>query len=131
MHWCAKQPGRAALRDAALDFVRLLLDAPIPRIALENPVGAIGTAIRSADQYIQPYEYGHDASKRTGLWLKALPKLQPTHAIAPRMIDNKPRWGNQTNSGQNRLPPAPDRAARRSITYAGIAAAMAAQWGAP
>jgi len=64
LHWNKRRPGRQALTDQALDFVRLLLDAPIPRIALENPVGCISTQIRRPDQTIQPYEYGHDASKK-------------------------------------------------------------------
>lgn len=113
----------------ALAFVRMLLDAPIPRICLENPIGRIGTAIRKAEQVIQPYEFGHDASKRTGLWLKNLPPLRPTQFVEPRIVDGRPRWANQTDSGQNRLAPSADRWAKRSITYQGIADAMASQWG--
>jgi hypothetical protein len=111
-----------------LGFVRLLLEAPVPRIAIENPVGRIGTAIRPADQYIQPYDFGEDASKRTGLWLKGLPKLVPTQRVAGRMVGGKERWSNQTDSGQNRLGPSEDRWQQRSRTYAGIAMAMAEQW---
>lgn len=121
-----------ARRDAqaeALEFVRALLDAPIEKIALENPVGRIGTAIRKADQYIHPHEFGHDASKRTGLWLKNLPLLAPTGIIKPRMVTGKPRWGNQTDSGQNILTPSDDRWKVRAETYQGIADAMAQQWG--
>lgn len=102
----------AARREArlhALDFVRLLLSAPIPHIAVENPRGVISTAIRPANQYIQPYEYGHDASKSTGLWLKNLPLLTPTCYVAPRVVNGRSRWGNQTNSGQNKLTPSPER----------------------
>ena len=113
----------------ALAFVKALLDAPIARIALENPVGAISTRIRKAAQYIEPHEFGHDAKKKTGLWLKNLPKLVPTLHVPPRMVDGRPRWANQTDSGQNRLPPSEDRWALRSETYRGIAAAMAEQWG--
>jgi hypothetical protein len=105
------------------------MSAPIPRIAIENPIGRIGTAIRKADQIIQPYQFGHDASKQTALWLKGLPKLQPTQLVAPRMVDGKARWANQTDSGQNRLSPSPDRWKLRSTTYQGIADAMARQWG--
>jgi hypothetical protein len=110
-------------------YVRWLLGLRIPRIAVENPVGCIGTRIRKADQYIQPYEFGHDASKRTGLWLKGLPKLQPTQYVEPRIVDGKPRWGNQTDSGQNRLSPSESRATERSRTFTGWAEAMADQWG--
>lgn len=142
------------LTEDALDFVRLLMDADIPKIAIENPVGCISTRIRKADQYIQPWWFGHDASKKTGLWLKNLPLLKPTEYIEGRMVccgvtldaavgkygcpnccgDNagkiKYRWANQTDSGQNRLPPGEDRWKKRSVTYAGIAEAMATQWGA-
>jgi hypothetical protein len=128
LHWNHRVPGRTAKTDAALQFVRILMNAPIHHIAIENPVGRISTAIRPADQYIQPHEYGHDASKRTGLWLKNLPALTPTAHVAPRIVNGKPRWSNQTDSGQNRLGPSPDRWKRRSETYTGIAAAMATQW---
>jgi len=107
----------------ALDFVRLLLDADIPRIALENPVGVISSRIRKPDQIIQPWQFGEDASKKTCLWLKNLPKLVSTDVIQKKV------YANQTPSGQNKLGPSPDRAKLRSITYMGIANAMADQWG--
>lgn len=129
LHWNGRIPGRQALTDEALAFVRELLDASIPRIALENPVGRIGTAIRKADQIIQPYEYGENASKATCLWLSGLPTLQPTNHYPPRMVEGRPRWGNQTDSGQNKLAPSEKRWMERSRTYPGIARAMAAQWG--
>jgi hypothetical protein len=129
LHWNKRRPERAAQTEAALAFVEALLDAPIPRIALENPIGCIGTRIRKADQTIQPWQFGHDASKATCLWLKNLPPLTPTQIIAPRIIDGRKRWGNQTDSGQNKLPPSADRWKIRSATYQGIADAMAAQWG--
>lgn len=129
LHWNGRVPGRAARTEEALEFVQLLMDAPIPRIAIENPIGCIGTRIKRASQVIQPYEFGHDASKKTALWLKGLPLLVPTSCIAPRMVDGKPRWSNQTDSGQNKLTPSPDRWKDRSRTYQGIADAMAAQWG--
>lgn len=151
LHWNTRNPERALLTEQALEFVGTLLDAPIRRIALENPVGRIGTAIRPADQMIQPHEFGHDASKRTCLWLKNLPPLVPTKRVAGRWASTcgHPRWaerlgptcpvcgasskrlvwGNQTDSGQNRLGPSEDRWKLRSETYPGIAAAMAAQWG--
>jgi len=105
------------------------MNAPIARICIENPVGCISTRIRQADQYIQPYAFGHDASKRTGLWLKGLPKLKGTHYIEPQIIGGKQRWGNQTDSGQNKLGPSEERWKERSATYEGIAKAMAYQWG--
>lgn len=128
LHWNKRVEGRAQRTEAALGFVRLLMGAPIQRIAIENPVGRIGTAIRPADQYIQPWQFGHDASKRTGLWLKGLPKLVPTEIVRGRMVNGKERWGNQTDSGQNRLGPSEDRWKERSKTYEGIARAMAKQW---
>ena len=188
---------RAEMTEEALEFVRLLMAANIPRIALENPIGCIGTRIDAKAEYgfqttkatqtVQPWQYGHDASKATCLWLKGLPALEwdignivpprgwekvmgaadmlecevccepfcPEHhehyadcdcigpteegvetataggvlfgtrlAPAPRM-----RWANQTDSGQNRLPPTADRWKIRSTTYSGIADAMAQQWG--
>jgi len=128
LHWNKRRPERAKQTEDALSFVRLLMDAPIPRIAIENPVGCISSRIRKPDQTIQPHQFGHDASKRTCLWLKGLPKLRPTKSVKPRMVDGKPRWANQTDSGQNRLGPSEDRATIRSLTYPGIAAAMAQQW---
>ena len=128
LHWNKRIDGRQALTDEALAFVKRLLDAPVPRIALENPIGCISSQIRKPDQTIQPYQFGHDASKSTCLWLKNLPVLTPTELIAPRIVDGKKRWSNQTDSGQNKLPPSADRWKIRSETYAGIAAAMAAQW---
>ncbi|BES53397.1 hypothetical protein [Aeromonas phage phiWae15] len=150
LHWNHRVPGRAKLTEEALDFVRLLMAAPISRIAIENPMGRIGTAIRKADQTIQPYEFGDNASKRTGLWLKNLPLLKPTKYVEPRLVcqDCKsvftygnhkclkcgshrylPRWDNQTDSGQNKLGPSDDRAMLRAKTYQGWADAMADQWG--
>lgn len=122
---------RREARERALCDVRRLMSAPIPRIAIENPVGAISGAIRKPCQTIQPYQFGDDASKRTCLWLKNLPHLTPTQYVAPRLVDGKPRWANQTDSGQNRLSPSADRWSQRSVTYPGIAAAMVDQWGEP
>ena len=108
----------------ALEFVQTLMDAPIPRIALENPVSVISSRIRRPDQIIQPYQFGHPESKKTCLWLKGLNPLQPTAVMQMRG-----RWENQTPSGQNKLGPSPDRWKIRSKTYPGIAHAMATQWG--
>jgi len=129
MHWTTRGLRDPQLTEDALDFVRVLLSAPIERIALENPVSVISSRIRKPDQIINPYEFGHDASKKTCLWLKNLPKLVSTNYIEPRIIDGRKRWGNQTNGGQNKLSPSDDRWKIRSETYAGIASAMAAQWG--
>lgn len=134
-----------------MSFVEEMLNAPVPKIALENPVGVISTRIRPANQYIQPFEYGEDASKKTGLWLKNLPPLQPTAFCEPRWVccgktlpegvgkygcpnclgdgNPVPRWSNQTDSGQNRLSPGDNRWIERSRTYQGWADAMATQWG--
>ena len=131
LHWNGRVEGRAAKTEDALAFVRALLDAPIPRIAVENPVGCIGTRIRKADQTIQPHQFGDDASKATCLWLKGLPLLTPTAHVPGREVNGRFRWANQTDSGQNRLAPSADRWKLRSATFPGIAAAMADQWGNP
>lgn len=102
---------------AALRFVQTLLEAPIPRIALENPEGKIGSAIRHHDQMIHPWEYGEEEEKKTCLWLKGLPLLQPTKLMAKR---EQKIW----RMGQSKT-----RSRNRSRTYSGIAAAMAQQWG--
>jgi len=101
----------------ALDFVRLLLDAPIERIALENPISVISSRIRKPDQIIQPWQFGHGETKATCLWLKGLPKLEPTNIVDGR------------EARVHKLPPSADRWKIRSTTYKGIAEAMAQQWG--
>jgi hypothetical protein len=126
LHWNSRRPERAALTEEALEFVRDLLDAPIERIALENPIGCISTRIRKPEQIIQPFQFGHPESKSTCLWLKNLPLLQPTRVLP---LPASGRWENQTASGQNRLGPSADRWKERSKTYQGIASAMASQWG--
>lgn len=103
----------------ALDFVRLLLDAPVERIALENPISIISSRIRKPDQIIQPWMFGHGETKATCLWLKNLPPLVPTDVVEGR--ENK----------VHRMPPGPDRWKLRSLTYQGVADAMAEQWGGP
>ncbi len=122
-------PERAMKTEEAVAFAKFLWEQPIARIALENPVGRLGTTLRKADQIIQPYQFGHDASKRTCLWLKGLPLLRGTSYVLPRRVEGKDRWANQTDSWQNRLGPSAERAAIRARTYPGIAAAMANQWG--
>lgn len=137
--------------EAAIEDVRWFMGLDAPGY-LENPVGIISTRVRKPDQILQPYEFGHDASKATCLWLKHLPKLKsdPRKMVAPRLVCQcgatrafavpdcpscgetnacaKPRWANQTNSGQNRLAPSDTRWKDRSRTYPGIAKAMAEQW---
>jgi hypothetical protein len=126
LHWNTRRPERAALTEEALAFVLELASFPVPRIAIENPIGALSTRWRKPDQIIQPWQFGHDASKATCLWLKGLPLLQPTDVLPG---GRTARRANQTASGQNKLAPSPDRWKQRSLTYPGIAAAMAAQWG--
>ena len=123
-HFAAKiADGRQA---AALLFVRRLLDAPIPRICLENPVSIISSQIRKPDQIIQPWMFGHEATKTTCLWLKGLPHLVPTNIVGKgarhvtKSGKSLPVWYN--------LPPSPMRWKIRSATFKGIADAMAAQW---
>lgn len=128
MHWTTRGLRDPNLTEEALDFVNYLLNVPIKHIALENPVGIISSRIRKPDQIISPYQFGHDASKKTCLWLKNLPLLKPTQYIEPQIINGKKIWGNQTKSGQNKLPPSKDRWKIRSKTYEGIARAMATQY---
>jgi hypothetical protein len=110
----------------ALAFVQRLMDAPIERIAIENPVSVISSRIRKPDQIIQPWMFGHLEAKATCLWLKNLPKLVATNVLP---LPESGRWQNQTPSGQNKLGPSPLRWKERSKTYQGIANAMATQWG--
>jgi site-specific DNA-cytosine methylase len=105
-------------QQAAIQFVRALMNAPIQRIAIENPVGILSSVIRKPDQIIQPWMFGHGETKATCLWLKNLPKLTPTNVVEGR---EQRVW---------KMGPSPDRARLRSQTYQGIADAMAAQWGA-
>ena len=126
LHWNKRRPERALETEKALEFVRLLLDAPVPRIALENPIGCISTRITKPSQIIHPWQFGEDASKATCLWLKGLPPLVPTNVLPG---GRKARRANQTASGQNKLGPSETRWKERSKTYSGIAQAMAEQWG--
>lgn len=131
-------PNRRAEQDeAAEDFMRFA-EAPIPRKALENPIGAMSTRWREPDQVIQPYWFGDDASKATCLWLVDLPRIPipPRSLWSPgRMVIDPDtgrtvrRWANQTDNGQNRLPPSVNRWDLRSETFPGIANAMAENWG--
>ena len=102
-------------QQAAIAFVRALLEAPVPRVALENPIGKLSTAIRKPDQIVQPWQFGHGETKATCLWLRGLPLLTPTDVVAGR---EQRVW---------KMAPSPTRWKERSATYAGIAEAMAAQ----
>lgn len=123
LHWNKRRPERAKLTEEAVEFVKRLYNCNIPKIAIENPIGCLSTRLRKPDQIIQPWQFGEDASKATCLWLRGLPALKETNVI------KKKRYSNQTESGQNKLPPSPDRWKIRSKTYQGIADAMASQWG--
>ena len=111
-----KEKQRDGRQEEALNFVRLLLNAPIERVALENPVSIISSHIRKPDQIIQPWQFGHGETKKTCLWLKNLPKLAPTNVVDGR---EQRIW---------KLPPSKERWKIRSQTFQGIADAMAKQW---
>jgi hypothetical protein len=116
LHWNKRRPEREALTKEALDFVWRLSTAPIPKIAIENPIGRLSTAFRKPDQIIQPWQFGHGEVKATCLWLKNLPLLVPTNIVEGR----EPRvW---------KMGPSKDRWKERSRTFEGIAEAMAEQW---
>ena len=138
LHWNKKYSWRQNLTDKAMSFVRELMNAPIKRIALENPIGIISTLWRKPDQIIQPYEFGDNASKKTCLWLINLPKLISTKYVSPKIIEGKKRWSNQMDDGQNIVRNSDGKIVGwntkeikqlRSKTYTGIAQAMAEQWG--
>jgi site-specific DNA-cytosine methylase len=120
--------GKAKEQAEAVQFVRDLLNAPIARIALENPVGVLSSRIRPPDQIIQPWMFGHEHTKTTCLWLKNLPKLKPVKIVGKgrRHVTKSgrslPEWYN--------IPPSRDRWKKRSLTFQGVADAMANQWGA-
>lgn len=145
-HWVARgrieADGRPRIDhvNEAVAFARMFMDgletAHIPRRAVENPVGKLSTLVRKPDQIIHPHQFGDDASKATCLWLYGLPRLMATQHVSPRIVEYPrgsgkmvKRWANQTDSGQNNLPPSADRWKIRSETYRGISNAMADQWG--
>ncbi len=121
-HLCASGsrwwPAKVAEQADSLEFVRALMEAPIPKIAIENPVGRINTVIRRPDQIIQPWQFGHAEIKTTCLWLKGLPTLEPSDVVTSERVQRC--W---------KMPPSATRGKDRSRTYRGIAEAMAAQWG--
>jgi hypothetical protein len=108
---------RRSQQDDAIEFVRWLMNLPVPKIAIENPIGVLSSRIRKPDQIVQPWMFGHGETKATCLWLKGLPKLVPTDVVGGR------------EARVHRMSPGPDRWMKRSITYKGIADAMAEQWG--
>lgn len=116
----------SGVQDEALDFVRLLLNAPIPKIALENPISIISSRIRKPDQIVHPWQFGHETTKATCLWLKGLPLLVPTQIVSKgeRQVyasgKSSPIWHAKTGGGSGKA---------RSMTFQGMADAMAAQWG--
>ena len=112
-----KEKQAGGRQQEAIEFVRLLMDAPIKRIAIENPVSIISSRIRKPDQVIQPWMFGHGETKATCLWLKNLPMLHPSNIVSGR----EHRIHN--------MPPSPERWRERSRTFQGIADAMAEQWG--
>lgn len=124
--WLSRQPGRLVKQRAALEFMRDLLESPIDRIAMENPVGVFSSYWRKPDQIIQPWQFGDPAFKATCLWLKGLPKLVPTNILTPPMkgTEEHKQW-----SKVHRAAPGANRARDRSETFQGIANAMADQWG--
>lgn len=109
----------------ALDFVRMLMEAPIPKICIENPVSVISSKIRKPDQIIQPYQFGHTEQKKTCLWLKGLPLLKPTRNVYDEMM----LLPKNKRERLHYLPPSADRWKIRSQTFSGFATAMAEQWG--
>ncbi len=121
-----KQKQADGRQQASIEFFMRLVNAPIKRIAVENPICIMSRLYRKPDQIIQPWQFGHPESKATCLWLKNLPLLQPTAVLE---VPESGRWANQTPSGQNKLGPSEDRWKLRSVTYQGIADAMAYQWG--
>lgn len=127
--YATRFPDRQKQRNDAAAFFMTIANANCERIAIENPVGVMSSLWRKPDQYVEPYMFGDPEKKKTGLWLKGLPPLQPTNIVEPIIIHcksgaNEPRWHMETM----RLPPA-ERTRIRSQTYKGLAKAMAAQWG--
>jgi hypothetical protein len=124
----SRNEDRWSKKEDALKFVRVLMDAPIDRIAIENPISMISSEIRKPEQIIQPYEFGHPLAKATCLWLKNLPLLQPTDVVEPKYVTSGTgrkwsKWFWETS-----LIPYKDRGKARSKTFDGIAKAMAEQW---
>jgi hypothetical protein len=126
--WFTEGKKSWSLQEDALDFVRKLLEAPINKIALENPVSVISTKIKKPNQIIQPFEYGHDVTKKTCLWLKNLPNLKPTKIVKPDIVLVNGKKMSRMHYESFKLP-SKERSKVRSKFYTGIAKAMADQWG--
>jgi hypothetical protein len=122
--WFAQKKA-SGVQDEALDFVRALMNANIPRICIENPISIISSRIRKPDQIIQPWMFGHLEQKATCLWLKGLPVLTPTNNVKEEML----KLPKNKQQRLHYLPPSADRWKIRSTTFQGIADAMATQWG--
>lgn len=137
MHWTVRGLRDPKLAEDAIAFCEMLWSAiqGTGRGYLENSIGVLSTRSKLGPphQIIQPWMFGDDASKSTCLWLHGVLPLwyDAAIAVAPRFVDGKPRWANQTDSGQNRIGPSENRRTNRARTYAGIANAMAEQWGKP
>lgn len=126
MHWTRRGLRPQKFTDQAVDFFITIAKSKCEKIAIENPIGIMSKLWRKPDQIIQPFQFGDNASKKTCLWLKNLPPLNPTKILP---LPECGCWANQTPSGQNKLGPSPERAKLRSKTFPGIAKAMAEQWG--
>ena len=126
----ARFPNRKKQRKEAIDFFLFLADFPIPKIAVENPIGIMSSVYRKPDQIIQPYQFGHPERKATCLWLKGLSQLVPTCIVKPNIIQYKTRKGTDDfwHIATMKLPPL-ERMKARSRTFGGVARAMAEQWG--
>lgn len=128
LSWNVRYPERNALTEKAIEFVLFLLNAPVPRVCVENPVGVLNTRLRPGpDQIINPFQFGHEERKRTCLFLENLPLLHPTRVVTPE--GGYKRWNGKKVYFVDRQGPSPDRWKIRSRTFPGIAAAMAEQWG--
>lgn len=119
-----EQKRKDGRQQAAIDFFMMFANADCERIAIENPVGIMSTAYKKPSQIVQPYEYGHPEQKKTCLWLKGLPLLQPTKNVYDQMMT----LPKNKRERLHYLPPSPERAKLRSKTFPGIAKAMAEQW---
>ena len=138
LHWNKKNPERAQKTEEGFNFFMLFANADCPKIVIENPIGCVSTRWRKPDQIINPFQFGHDASKRTCLWLKGVEPLVHTEYVTPRLVGGKKRWANQMDNGQNITLDDNGKVVGwntdlikklRSKTYLGVANAMADQWG--
>lgn len=124
--YAEKYPTRHADREAAISFFMLLYNAPVSRVAIENPIGVMSSRFRKPDCVVQPWMFGHPETKATCFWLRGLPPLIPTHMRGDMFAAPEPEGREQR---LHKLPPGPDRWKERSKTFPGLAAAMADQWG--